>query len=376
MKPVLDYTNFNSAKITETLRDLVTLESFTPEKTNVDKLGVYIRDRLKNIGASVETVTQPTKGDHYLASWGDSGDQVLILCHFDTVWPEGNATTRPFRVEGGKAVGPGILDMKAGIAITIHALTALSDLGISPKTRVRILFNSDEEEGSPTSRSLIEKEAAKSRHVFCLEPSFGTSGALKTARKGVGIFDIRVTGRAAHAGNDPEHGISAIEELAHQVLRLHKMTDFSSGTTVNVGAITGGSVRNQIADQAEAMIDLRVTNNEIGEHLSERILGLTAVHPQANVLITGGMNRPAMERTANTAHLYNQASNLALDMGMELQETAVGGGSDAQFAAAMNVPVLDGLGGVGEWPHGVDEYIFIDSLPQRTALLASMLANI
>ena len=135
MKPVLDYTNFNSAKITETLRDLVTLESFTPEKTNVDKLGVYIRDRLKNIGASVETVTQPTKGDHYLASWGDSGDQVLILCHFDTVWPEGNATARPFQVEGGKAVGPGILDMKAGIAITIHALTALSDLGISPKTR-------------------------------------------------------------------------------------------------------------------------------------------------------------------------------------------------------------------------------------------------
>jgi glutamate carboxypeptidase len=293
----------------------------------------------------------------------------------DTVWPPGTIRERPFRVANGLAYGPGILDMKAGIAVTLHALEAIQALGLKPRQRVRVLFNSDEEVGSTTSRQIIEEEARKSTHVFCLEPGAGPQGALKTGRKGVGMFQIKVTGRAAHAGNEPEKGISAVEEMAHQILKLHSLTDFNRGTTVNVGVVNGGTVRNQVAPLAEALVDLRVASMEEAQRVEREILSLEPVLSGAVVEVTGGLNRPPMERTESTAMLLEIVRRHAEPLGIQLTEAQVGGGSDAQFAAAVGTPVLDGLGGVGEGPHAVHEYVTVAELPRRTALLVSILVG-
>jgi len=323
----------------------------------------------------VRLVPQEEVGDHLVADVGEGDQQVLLLCHMDTVWPTGTIQQRPFRVEAGLGYGPGILDMKAGIAIALHALETLRAHNLAPQQRVRILVNSDEEVGSTTSRQLIEEEARKSAQVYCLEPGAGKEGALKTGRKGVGMFQVKVTGRAAHAGNEPEKGISAVEEMAHQILRLHSLTDLARGTTVNVGVVQGGAVRNQIAAFAEAMVDLRVTTMQEGERVVNEILSSTPVLAGASVEIRGGLNRPPMERTETTALLLNSVRRFADPLGINLSEAQVGGGSDAQFAAAVGVPVLDGLGGVGEGPHADHEYVVVAELPRRVALLASILAG-
>ena len=375
MKELLDYARDHTEDIVSTLRHIVELESFTSDKSSVDTRSSYIKDRLEALAARVQVVPQPEFGDHLLADWGEGPEQVLILCHMDTVWPQGTLELQPFRVEEGLAYGPGILDMKAGIAISLHALEALHSLGIAPQRRVRLLFNSDEEVGSPSSRSLIEEEAKQSAHVLVLEPAAGSSGALKIGRKGVAMFHVKVTGRAAHAGNEPEKCISAVEELAHQVLRLHSITDLEIGTTVNVGVMNGGTVRNQIAPYAEGLVDVRVATNAEADRVIQEILGLKASLPGASVEITGGLNRPPMEKTPATAQLLDTARNLARPLGIELIEAHVGGGSDGQFAAAVGAPVLDGLGGVGEGPHADHEHVIVSALPERVGLLASLLAG-
>ena len=375
MREFLEHANSHSTEILDSLRRMVDMESFSTDKAATDLLGVHIRGRLEELGARVQVIPQAQVGDHMIADVGDGEEQVLILCHMDTVWPTGTLGERPFRVEDGRAYGPGILDMKAGIAVTLHALQAMQDLGIPPRRRVRILLNSDEELGSASSKELIEAEARKSSHVFCLEPGAGIEGALKTGRKGVGMFQVRVTGRTAHAGNEPEKGISAVEELAHQILRLHSLTDFTKGTTVNVGVVSGGAVRNQVAATAEALVDLRVQSMGEAQRVEREILGLTPVLSDALVEVTGGLNRPPMERTENTAMQFAAAQQVAEPLGITLTEAQVGGGSDAQFASAVGVPVLDGLGGVGEGPHADHEYIIVSELPRRVALMASLLAE-
>ena len=375
MKEFLAYAESHSEDILATLSHMVYMESFTADKASTDALGGYIKGQLEGLGAQVRVVPQSEVGDHLVADIGEGNQQILLLCHMDTVWPTGTIQERPFRVEDGIGYGPGILDMKAGIAIALHALETLNAHNIAPQQRIRIIINSDEEVGSTTSRQLIEDEARKSVQVFCLEPGAGTEGALKTGRKGVGIFEVKVTGRAAHAGNEPEKGISAIEEMAHQVLRLHSLSDLSRGSTVNVGVIQGGAVRNQIAAFAEAKIDLRVTSMQEAERVEREILNSKAVLSGANVEVVGGLNRPPMERTESTAMLVNAVQQLADPLGISLTEAQVGGGSDAQFAAAVGTPVLDGLGGVGEGPHADHEYIVVAELPRRVALLASILAG-
>ena len=375
MKEFLEYAESHAEEILGTLRHMVEMESFTADKASTDALGGYIKERLEELGAHVRLVPQEEVGDHLVADVGEGDQQMLLLCHMDTVWPTGTIRQRPFRVEAGLGYGPGILDMKAGIAITLHALETLMAHNLAPQQRVRIIVNSDEEVGSTTSRQLIEEEARKSAQVFCLEPGAGKEGALKTGRKGVGMFQVRVTGRAAHAGNEPEKGISAVEEMAHQILRLHSLTDLGRGTTVNVGVVQGGTVRNQIAAFAEAMVDLRVTTMQEAERVEKEILNSTPVLPGASVEVTGGLNRPPMERSESTALLLNSVRRFADPLGITLTEAQVGGGSDAQFAAAVGVPVLDGLGGVGEGPHADHEYVVVAELPRRVALLASILAG-
>jgi len=373
MKELLDYAHAHADDTMETLRAMVEMESFSADKPSIDKLSSYIKDRLEALGAKVEVAPQAEAGDHLLAEWGEGDEQILILCHMDTVWPTGTLQEMPFRIKDGLVSGPGVLDMKAGIAINLHALEALGALGLTPQRRVKMVFNSDEEVGSITSRTLIEEEARKSAHVFVLEPAAGSSGALKIGRKGVGMFQVKVTGRAAHAGNEPEKGISAVVELAHQIIRLHAFTDLEIGTTVNVGVMSGGAVRNQIAPFAEALVDLRVVTMSEADRVTQEILALKPSLPGASVEITGGMNRMPMEKTPATARLLDTARSLAGPLGIELTEAHVGGGSDAQFASAMGVAVLDGLGGVGEGPHAVHEHIIAAELPKRVGLLASLL---
>lgn len=373
MKDLLDYATAHAGDAMETLRTMVEMESFSADKPSIDKLSAYIKGRLEALDATVEVVPQREAGDHLLAEWGEGEEQILILCHMDTVWPTGTLQDMPFRIQDGLVSGPGVLDMKAGIAINLHALEALKTLGLSPQRRVRMVFNSDEEVGSTSSRALIEEEAGKSAHVFVLEPAAGSSGALKIGRKGVGMFQLKVTGRAAHAGNEPEKGISAVEELAHQIIHLHSFTDLEIGTTVNVGVMSGGAVRNQIAPFAEGLVDPRVATMSEADRVTEEILALKPSLPGASLEITGGMNRLPMEKTPATARLLETARSLAGPLGIELTEAHVGGGSDAQFASAMGVAVLDGLGGVGEGPHAVHEHIIAAELPRRVGLLASLL---
>ena len=375
MKEFLEYAESHAEDILGTLRHIVEMESFTADKASTDALGGFIKERFEELGAQVRLVPQEEVGDHLVAEVGGGGQQVLLLCHMDTVWPTGTIQQRPFRVEAGLGYGPGILDMKAGIAIALHALETLRAHNLAPQQRVRILVNSDEEVGSTTSRQLIEEEARKSAQVYCLEPGAGKEGALKTGRKGVGMFQVRVTGRAAHAGNEPEKGISAVEEMAYQILRLHSLTDLGRGTTVNVGVVQGGTVRNQVAAFAEAMVDFRVTTMQEAERVENEILSSTPVLAGASVEIRGGLNRPPMERTETTALLLDSVRRFADPLGINLSEAQVGGGSDAQFAAAVGVPVLDGLGGVGEGPHADHEYVVVAELPRRVALLASILAG-
>ena len=375
MKEFLDYAENNAGDILGTLKTMVELESFTSDKQGTDALSDYLIQRLRELGAETTVIPQDQVGNHVVADIEGGEGRIMLLCHMDTVWPKGTIENRPFTVKEGLAYGPGILDMKAGIAIALHALETLRTHGMQPKHKIKIVLNSDEETGSTSSRLLIEEEARKSDQVFCLEPGAGKKGALKTGRKGVGMFQVKVTGKAAHAGNEPEKGISAIEEMAHQILRLHSLTDFSRGTTVNVGVLQGGAVRNQVAAFAEALVDLRVTTTAEAVRVEREILNASPVLNDALVEVTGSLNRPPMERTESTAMMLNWVKEFADPLGIHLEETQVGGGSDAQFVAALGIPVLDGMGGVGEGPHADYENIVVSELPRRVALLASIMAQ-
>ena len=261
----------------------------------------------------------------------------------------------------------------SGLVQGIWGLRALQVKGLLRRPVV-LLANSDEEIGSPTSRPIIEREAARARAALVLEPS--ARGAVKTARKGVGMFRVQVTGRAAHAGLEPQRGVSAIDELARLVLELHALSDPRTGTTVNVGVIQGGTRVNVTAARAWADVDLRVASVAEGERAEKAILGLAPHHPEASISVRGGMNRPPMERTPGVAALYQQASELAAEMGFELDEATVDDGSDGNFVAALSLPLLDGLGAVGEGAHAANEWMNVSAMPQRAALFARLIEEV
>lgn len=298
--------------------------------------------------------------------------QVLALGHSDTVWELGTLQTMPFRRAANRLSGPGVLDMKAGIAFFITAMQILRDTDIALPNRMVMLIVSDEEVGSPTSRPHTEAEAKKSKHVFVLEPGTGLTGKLKTARKGVGDYHLHITGRAAHAGVDFENGASAILEAARQIQRLATLTNLGQGTTVNPGVIHGGTRTNVIAAEATVDIDIRVTRLRNAQALDKKLRALKPFDKRCNLEIKGGLNRPPMERTKAIARLFAQASQIGKDIGINLEESATGGGSDGNFTAALGIPTLDGLGAVGEGAHAPNESILLNRLPDRVALLASL----
>lgn len=360
------------------LTRMVEHESPTLDKGAVDRYGVFLCEAFRGRGAAVETIPQAQYGDHYRLTLDPPGGateagQITILCHLDTVWALGELARQPLRTEGNRMYGPGIYDMKGGTLLALYALKALAAEGLAARRRIVVLLTSEEEIGSPTSRAVIEDEARRSTYVLCLEAPMAPHGALKTARKGVGRFNMTIGGRAAHAGVDPTKGISAVTELAHQILALNALNDHAVGTTVNVGVVSGGTRANVVPAEATAEIDLRVATLAEGERVIPAILHLPPTLPGATVTITGGLNRPPMERTAALGALFEQARALGATFGHEVTETSTGGGSDGQFAAALGIPTLDGLGIVGDGAHAITEHILVDTIAPRGALLTALL---
>lgn len=358
------------------LEESVNIDSPSADKRQNDLIADwYTREFERLTGGRVVRVPNETYGDRLLCEVGSGEKQILLVGHYDTVWPLGEAERRPFRIEGDRAYGPGVYDMKAGLLQAIFAIKALLDSGRFPADKkVVLLMNSDEELGSPTSRAFIEEQAKRSAAAFVLEPPMEPSGALKTARKGSGRYKLNVQGISAHAGVSPEKGVSAVHELACQIQRLHSLTDYSLGTTVNVGVIRGGIGSNVIAEHAEGEIDVRVATSAEAERIEAELTRLVPVLPQARLTLTGRMMRPPMERTERTAELFELAQEIARsEHGVDLMETHTGGVSDGNFTAAVGTPTLDGLGARGDYAHSPDEYIRLDELPFRTALLAELI---
>jgi glutamate carboxypeptidase len=373
----LDLRAVCAARLPETLallKQLVHLESPSTHKAAVDACSACVADRLRVLGAEIQSIPQSVVGNQLLATWrgeSDGDGQFLVLLHLDTVWPIGTLTQLPLREENGKLYGPGAYDMKAGTAIVLAALQAMQGAGLKPQRPIRMLFTGDEEVGSDTSRALIEAEARRSALVLVMEPAMA-GGQLKTFRKGVGTFKIVAYGRAAHAGVDHSKGINAIEELAHQILRLQKMTDYDQGTTVNVGTIRGGSASNVVPGQAEMEVDFRISRMSEIDRIVSAIKDLQPVLAGSRLEITGGLNRPPMERTLAQIAAFEQARRLGASIGLTLEEGSTGGGSDGNFTSALGIPTLDGLGALGDGAHAAHEHIVISSLADRAALLATI----
>jgi glutamate carboxypeptidase len=374
MNNSLEYLMTQQPLMLDTLERWINQDSPTFDKGAVDAMGRQIADAFAGLGASIELQPQSEYGDHYRIGWGKGERQILLLGHFDTVWPAGEAARRPFTLRDGKATGPGINDMKSGILIGLYALRALVEMGQMPAHRLVYLLTSDEENGSLSSRELIETEARLSDCVLVLEPS--RYGSLITWRKGIGRFSLNIRGIAAHSGVDPEKGVSAIEETAHQILKLQAMTDLGRGTTVNVGIVRGGSRVNVVAASAQAECDLRVLTVIEGERMERAILGLKPVLEGATIEVSGGMNRPPFEESKAGLALYERARVIGDRLGIEIDRTGTGGGTDGNFTAALGVPTLDGLGAVGEGSHALHEQILIDALPQRAALLTELVLDL
>ena len=357
----------------------VRAESPSFDKAAVDRFGRIVAAEWKRRGAKVSILRQRNRGNHIRAEWparaGRSSGQILVLGHLDTVYEAGTIARMPFRVSQGRAWGPGAFDMKGGLVIALSAVDALAAAGFRPEKRIVFLWTSDEEIGSENSRRIIEREAQRSSAVLVLEPALGLDGRVKTGRKGVGEFEIVATGRAAHAGLNPQDGVNAIEEIARQIARMARWNQPRRGITVNAGVIEGGTRTNVIADHARVLVDARASRAEDMRALERKFRALRPILAGAKLQVRGGFSRPPMERKTGAA-LYAHARALGKQMNFTLGEAFVGGGSDGNFTAALGVPTLDGLGAVGEGAHSPGENVVIGKLPERAALLAGLLATI
>lgn len=375
-----DFCRSERPWLLETIESLVRLESPSTDKAAVDRCGAELQRRLEAMGGEVSRLSRADGGDHLRAefrqrsSTRDSG-QILLLGHFDTVWPVGQLSRMPLQISDGRLHGPGVFDMKAGIAIAMLATRALCADNSSSSRRIVMLWTTDEEIGSGSSRAAIEEEARRSAAVLVLEPSL-PGGAVKTARKGCGQYELTVHGVAAHAGIDPSKGASAIHELAHQICRLYELPKQWPGVSLNVGIIAGGSRPNVVAEQASAVIDVRASTRNEMNMFDGVVRRQTARDSRTRLDVTGGFDRPPLERNGGVARLYDQACAVALELGVALGEGATGGGSDGNFTAALGVPTLDGLGAVGDGAHALHEHVEVATLADRAALVAGLMDRI
>ncbi len=328
---------------------------------------------------SIERVPSENYGEHLRikAFSGERHDSrpILVLGHTDTVHPRGSITERPWRIEGSRAYGPGVFDMKANCVLAVEVIRACASLKLIPRQPIVLLLTCDEEKGSASGRSLVEAQAKRARATLVLEPP-ASGGRVKTARKGTGVFTLAAYGRAAHAGLEPEKGASAVLEMARQIQSLHEMNDPASGITVSVGTIRGGTTSNVVPAEAHAEVDVRFSTIEEAVRVEQQIMALRAFDDRVRLVIGGGINRPPLERTSEVVSLFERARSIAAALDYDLGETQVGGASDGNFAAAVGSPVLDGLGISGDGAHATHEHILIDDIPNRGALLAGLLATL
>jgi glutamate carboxypeptidase len=379
MLALLQWLRAREASMTRLLGQFVRAESPSVDKAAVDRFGEMVAAEWKRRGAAISFLRQRARGNHVRAEWNarekKAHGQILVLGHLDTVYELGTLARVPFRVSRGRAYGPGTFDMKGGLVIALFAMDALAATGVGPQKRIVFLWTSDEEIGSRTSRAAIEREARRSDAVLVLEPAAGLRGDLKTSRKGVGEIEITATGRASHAGLNPEDGINAIEEIALQIGRVAGWNEPAQGTTISAGVIEGGTRTNVVPEKARVVMDVRASRAAEMRTLERKFQSLRPILRGAKLQIRGGFNRPPMERNMSAA-LFARARTLAKAMDIKLEEAFVGGGSDGNFTAAMGVPTLDGLGAVGEGAHGPHENILVRALPERAALVAGLVATI
>ncbi len=381
-KDRLRYFEERNGQMVATIRELVEIESPSDNKQAVDRVCALVAAKFEALGGKTTIHRSSDFGDSLQIDFGATGAEpnqrkpVLLLGHYDTVYPLGTLAGMPCLVKDGRLLGPGVLDMKAGIALMIHAVEALrSWYGGLPRP-VTVFLVSDEEVGSHSSRTITEALAKKSAGVLVLEPAAGVHGAVKTARKGVGEYTLRVKGVAAHAGLDPGKGHSAIVELARQIAVISRLNNLRGGLSVNVGVIEGGTRTNVIAAEAAAHIDVRIKSAKQAAGMDRKLRALKPFDRQCKLEIDGGINRLPMERTAGVVGLYKKAREISSQVEWDLKEAAVGGGSDGNFTAGMGIPTLDGMGGVGEGAHAVHEYVVISELPRRALLLAGMIESV
>jgi glutamate carboxypeptidase len=372
------------------LKLLVEIESPSHHKAAVDRVGVIVADEARRLGTQVEIIPNKETGDHILARFHPFGGvysersrtaqdkpsslslhpSILLLCHMDTVFPLGTIGKFPYREADGKIFGPGVLDMKAGIVIALAAIEEAQKSGLNHP--ITLLCTSDEEIGSHTSRQHIERLAKESMLVLVLEGGLVDS-SLKAWRKGVGGFQVKTKGRAAHAGGDHKKGRNAIEEMAHQVIAIQKLTNYSEGTTVSVGIIHGGTVSNVVPEECVVKVDVRIMQPREWERLESEMKKLKTVLDGTSIEVNGSLNRPPMPFDEKMKSTFEKAKSIAAQIGIELKAGGTGGASDSNFVAPLGIPVLDGLGAIGEGYHSEREYIFADSLEERAKLVAALL---
>jgi glutamate carboxypeptidase len=374
---LLDYFRSQQESGIALLKELVELESHSLDKAGVDRLADFLGSRFRDLGADVSLLRQESRGNVLKALWksGRPGKPILLLGHMDTVWPAGTTGERPFRLEGGKAYGPGVFDMKGGLLVSLLVCRAMCDRLLEPAVDVAFFFSSDEEIGTEASLPCLRIEAQACRAVLCLEPPL-PGGKAKTFRKGVGVFKMRVEGVAAHAGVDHQKGANAIIELARQAVQIQNLTDYARGITVNVGTFRGGAASNVVPPLAQADIDFRFSTRSDGLRIEEQIRSVRPFDSRCRIEVAGGINRPPLERTPEVVGLYLRARQEAESLGMTLGEGGTGGGSDGSFTADMGIPTLDGLGVEGDGAHAAHEFISVHDIPRRAALIGSLLQSL
>ena len=363
----------HETELFDLIEKLVLIETPTSDKAANDRISTLVADLVRSQGAEVTIHPEQKYGDHVSATWagGESSSDkqhAFIVGHLDTVWPAGTLARMGYRERDGRMYGPGVLDMKAGIATTIVGLRLLQSNGLWPDRQIKVLFNTDEEVGSPSSRPLVESLATGAAYALIMEPGQAGAGALKTQRKGLGEFRISVEGKASHAGAFPERGASAIHELSQKVIDLQAMNDWPNGITVNTGLISGGSARNTIPAYAEAVIDVRVRTVEQAEKVEPQLRSFKPGIEGTSLTIEASFHRPPMPLTPEMAELAATLIEWSKEIGFELTEESTGGGSDANLTAAMGVPSADGLGSKGQNPHAEGENIEIGEQSNRLAL--------
>ena len=378
MTSFLPYATEKKAQTVALIRSLVECESPSEDPSAVNRFVDLLAQETSDI-ASAKLIPSKGYGKHLRLEFDLPGrkksGQILALGHSDTVWPLHTLQTMPFREQGGRLWGPGVLDMKSGLAFFVTAMRILREQQVVVPQRVVLLVVSDEEVGSGTSRPHTEAEAQKSSFVLVLEPGTGLTGKLKTARKGVGHYRLSIQGKAAHAGVDFENGASAILEAARQIEKIAAFTNLKQGTTVNPGVIAGGTRPNVIAAHAAVDIDIRVSRLRDAQSLDRKLKALRPLDTRCTLRLEGSLNRPPMERSKAIAALFSKAKSIGRNIGLQIEESSTGGGSDGNFTAALGVPTLDGLGGVGEGAHAANESILTDRIPDRVALLAALVAQ-